>query len=674
MEETGKPIENDTIYEGKKLINWKRQIQSLYVQELVKFDEETEKKLIEQGIITKRQRQKKCSDYDKYCEIIEKLDIYDSTKPIEKGLKQKILTLRHRYLRSNLDLTDEQIMELRKRSVLEMSDKENQKYEKMYNIARHRIRTLNLESLEKGYDRIEDFIDDVKLRIAESNNKNGKSFFIFSKEPITVGQKNGIIKFKNKVYDHSEFEPNKYLNIEKMKSDLEYLSDREIDIIERMNGMKTGRKEGVKSIGEKYNVSWQRICQIEKFAVEKMKKCGRDFVSDISDDIYVKILEEKMPSIIEKYVDDTDRDKLHSQEKRNILKTLVMNLSLDDMCMPQRLAKELENYGIKNVAEVMLFQNSFKKSYVPTRDENSKNFFSKYDEKEAQRINKIIEKSGLDERITKIKERIIKDLNFSLGIYIENDFNIPIRDMNLSMRSKNALEKVNVNTLYDLLFIPVNEYCRIRNLGVKCQKEIVDTLKNMGIPIDDEEKMDEIKSYRIKIAQLNEQPKKEKSEFQKIKLKDLGLSIRSMNALSRNEITNIDQIVNLKEEEIRELRKIGNKTAKEIYQKVQKMKAENQKEQTKNYYQKINFKSAFLSTFKKFTPSEHEQANENIQLYKAAFNYYYDQENIINPDLASTIPTIDEYLSKSEKNEAKLDVKKIEPNLEHGNSEEELEL
>lgn len=63
----------------------------------------------------------------------------------------------------------------------------------------------------------------------------------------------------------------------------------------------------------------------------------------------------------------------------------------------------------------------------------------------------------------------------------------PIDDLDFSVRAYNCLKKANVNTLGDLTEKTELEMMKIRNLGKKSLKEVIDKIKEMGLRFRDED-------------------------------------------------------------------------------------------------------------------------------------------------------------------------------------------
>ena len=62
-----------------------------------------------------------------------------------------------------------------------------------------------------------------------------------------------------------------------------------------------------------------------------------------------------------------------------------------------------------------------------------------------------------------------------------------IDDLDLSVRAYNCLKRAGILTLRDLTDKSENEMMKIRNLGKKSLKEVIDKVKGMGLNFRDED-------------------------------------------------------------------------------------------------------------------------------------------------------------------------------------------
>ncbi len=85
----------------------------------------------------------------------------------------------------------------------------------------------------------------------------------------------------------------------------------------------------------------------------------------------------------------------------------------------------------------------------------------------------------------------IKDLT---GLMIEKtedtkskELETPIEDLDFSVRTFNCLKRANIKTLKDLVEKKQSDFMKIRNLGKKSLKEVLDKIKDMGLSLRDED-------------------------------------------------------------------------------------------------------------------------------------------------------------------------------------------
>ena len=87
-------------------------------------------------------------------------------------------------------------------------------------------------------------------------------------------------------------------------------------------------------------------------------------------------------------------------------------------------------------------------------------------------LNSIADETGL--MIAKSEDPIVKMLDTSID------------DLDFSVRAYNCLKRANITTLRDLTEKTENEMMKIRNLGKKSLKEVIDKVKDMGLSFKDE--------------------------------------------------------------------------------------------------------------------------------------------------------------------------------------------
>ena len=62
-----------------------------------------------------------------------------------------------------------------------------------------------------------------------------------------------------------------------------------------------------------------------------------------------------------------------------------------------------------------------------------------------------------------------------------------IEDLDFSVRTFNCLKRANIKTLKDLVDKKQSDFMKIRNLGKKSLKEVLDKIKDMGLSLHDED-------------------------------------------------------------------------------------------------------------------------------------------------------------------------------------------
>ena len=147
-----------------------------------------------------------------------------------------------------------------------------------------------------------------------------------------------------------------------------------------------------------------------------------------------------------------------------------------------------------------------------------------------------------------------KDARASLAMYYDEEIskkqgkesevlNIPISDFELSVRSKNCLEKMNIRTLKDLTKITEADLLSFKNFGETSLNEIKFILVQKGLRLGQS-----LESHNETDFFSNVSKGKEKDSINTIS--DLGLSTRCRNALSK---IGIETIENLEEKTEAEL-------------------------------------------------------------------------------------------------------------------------
>lgn len=176
-------------------------------------------------------------------------------------------------------------------------------------------------------------------------------------------------------------------------------------------------------------------------------------------------------------------------------------------------------------------------------------------------IKKILSNSETGEFLSKIKNN-----NFSFDVNNLNEIDtdsISIKDLGLSVRAINVLERMNINTLKELILTPMSEIFAQRNIGVKTINEISSLLSNISEKIltsDLPILSDKLIPNKLTDDQL--------LELSNHRIDELNLSTRPYNALFNSGYVTLDKIFSLKTEDLNGIESIGNKSKNEIVNKV----------------------------------------------------------------------------------------------------------
>ena len=63
----------------------------------------------------------------------------------------------------------------------------------------------------------------------------------------------------------------------------------------------------------------------------------------------------------------------------------------------------------------------------------------------------------------------------------------PVEELDLSVRAYNCLKRAGLHTLQDLTNMSESEMMKIRNLGKKSLKEVIEKIKDMGLTFRDDD-------------------------------------------------------------------------------------------------------------------------------------------------------------------------------------------
>ncbi len=163
----------------------------------------------------------------------------------------------------------------------------------------------------------------------------------------------------------------------------------------------------------------------------------------------------------------------------------------------------------------------------------------------------------------------LKDAQSSLNMYYDEDkekkrdehtevLNIPISDFELSVRSKNCLERMNINTLADLTKVSEEDLLSYKNFGETSLNEIKNILNQKSLRLG--QALEDKKPSELLVdTDVNDDEEKLSKP-----LSELSLSTRCINALEKLEIMTIEDLVLTTGPELLECKGIKQKHIDEI--------------------------------------------------------------------------------------------------------------
>ena len=464
---------------------------------------------------------------------------------------------------------------------------------------KYNIHTTLLLNLEKQYGSLDNFkkvyinalinnkLDNLK--ISKKLKENLISYFDLSNN-TGVGEKNNYITLLNDIFDVNIFflaDKNIRNNIDNLISTL---PDKEKTIIKMYYGLNE-KEKGSKEICEKYGITRERARQIKERAI-RMIKNNNNFLNLKKN---VLLFEDEKEEMLNKYFKNNDifyNPEIQDNRAIELLKIgyeiKIKNLEFNsyEECKnaTQNLSQEINNLNInEDLKNNLLAILNFKKSYYETN--NQKLIVAIYENK----IDRIRNKNEL---------KNILDMNISA--------------LNLQIRTYNFLLRENIFTIGDLLSVGEEKILELRNVGKKIYDDISKKLNEQGLSfitneekniIENSENVEELqeeinalnlseKNKKYLLCKLVQKKEKLKNNFQKdivnnyllkienipvfleneeildMNIKDLGLSTRAYNSISRANISFVIELINISREKIMNIRGLGANSFKEIEDKL----------------------------------------------------------------------------------------------------------
>lgn len=231
----------------------------------------------------------------------------------------------------------------------------------------------------------------------------------------------------------------------------------------------------------------------------------------------------------------------------------LLNTNLNWLGISMVLEKQLKNMGIYKLGDLR------------TIKINSSELDGKLKQLGIDNIDILSQKSDENIEIDEFEKRI-------LGISLDDLF----RSNGLSVRPYNALKRMGINTMSELVAMTIPSLFGINNLGEKSCNEIIDIVHSYGLRFADElDVIGLIQSNKGALlsseyvsalgdSQLNEQREKVLS----LSLEQLNFSKRVYNCLTRMGLVTLQDLLSLSTRDLRKIRNLGVLSRDEIIDKI----------------------------------------------------------------------------------------------------------
>lgn len=150
---------------------------------------------------------------------------------------------------------------------------------------------------------------------------------------------------------------------------------------------------------------------------------------------------------------------------------------------------------------------------------------------------------------------------------------IPIDKLNISMRAKNVLHRMSIDYVDQLIDAPLEKILGQRNAGLKTVSELkhiidnVDLIELTGLELSIDNNPKILDGFHFSDEQIN--------EFSRHPIKEIGLPVRSHNALMREGYITIDKVIMMSVSELENLRGLGSKSISETIEIIKQWAAKN---------------------------------------------------------------------------------------------------
>lgn len=170
----------------------------------------------------------------------------------------------------------------------------------------------------------------------------------------------------------------------------------------------------------------------------------------------------------------------------------------------------------------------------------------------------------------------LKDIDASEGMFVDEDsmreesrlrqlLARNLADFELSVRSRNCLSRLNINTLGDLTRISEQELLASRNFGETSLKELRELMETQNMKIG--QASESAKAEQVAVLPTDLTP--EQRSAIEMSISDLALSVRARKCMSRLNITTVGELIQRTPDELLSTRNFGVTSLNEIRAKLQ---------------------------------------------------------------------------------------------------------
>ncbi len=142
---------------------------------------------------------------------------------------------------------------------------------------------------------------------------------------------------------------------------------------------------------------------------------------------------------------------------------------------------------------------------------------------------------------------------------------IPVTDFELSVRSRNCLERMNVKTLGDLTRITESQLLEYKNFGETSLNEIKNMMASKGLRLG---QALEKEAPRLEVVPVRTSGEKGDEELDGKPIDDLGLSVRSRKCMQRLGITTVEELCRRTEDSLLTCKNFGQTSLFEVKKKL----------------------------------------------------------------------------------------------------------